>query len=71
VTLQMELTTATDLSVGIFGLNGQYFGEQITEKSVAGEQSFTLNTSNLPIGFYLVRIQAGNAVKTEKMIVVR
>ncbi len=71
VTLQMELASAVDLSVGIFGLNGQYFGEQITEKSVAGEQTFTLNTTSLPMGFYLVRIQAGNAVKTEKLIVVR
>jgi hypothetical protein len=71
VTLQMELTTAADLNVSVYGLNGQYFGAQINEKAVAGEQQFTLNTTQLPIGFYLVRIQAGTAVKTEKLIVVR
>ena len=71
VTLELELTNAADLSVEVYGLNGQYFGQQINQKAVSGEQTFTLNTSNLPIGFYLVRIQAGNAVKTEKLIVVR
>lgn len=70
VTLQIDLTTTADLAVSIYGLNGQYYGEQITEKVVAGEQTFTLNTNNLTNGFYFVRIQAGAAVKTEKLIVV-
>ena len=71
VTLQMELVNAANLNVSIYGMNGQFFGQQIDEKAVAGEQQFVLNTTQLPIGFYLVRIQAGDAVKTEKMIVVR
>jgi hypothetical protein len=69
-TLQIELTTAADLVVEIYGLNGQYFGQQINEKASAGQQVYTLNTSDLTQGFYFVRIQAGNAVKTEKLVVV-
>jgi hypothetical protein len=69
-TLEISLTTAADLVVEIYGLNGQYFGQQINEKAAAGNQVYSINTSNLAQGFYFVRIQAGNAVKTEKLVVV-
>ncbi|MBL7779904.1 MAG: T9SS type A sorting domain-containing protein [Saprospiraceae bacterium] len=71
VTLQLQLTEAANLNVSVYGMNGQYFGQQVDEKAAAGEQTFTLQTMHLPAGFYFVRIQAGNAVKTEKLIVVR
>lgn len=71
VTLQLQLTEAANLNVSVYGMNGQYFGQQVDEKAAAGEQTFTLQTMQLPSGFYFVRIQAGNAVKTEKLIVVR
>jgi hypothetical protein len=70
-TLQLTLVENTDLSVDIYGLNGQFYGQQVNEKVFAGEQLHTLQTSHLAEGFYFVRIQAGNAVKTEKLIVVR
>ncbi len=71
VTLQLNMTSEAELVVDIINIEGQYFGQQVNEKVFAGEQSFTLQTSNLPQGFYFVRIQAGSAVKMEKMIVVR
>lgn len=70
-TLQFVLNQSTDVSVEVYNIEGRYFGRQIDEKAFAGEQTYTLNTANLPQGFYFVRIQAGAAVKTEKMIVVR
>jgi len=70
-TLQITLLDAADLSVEIYNLEGQYFGQQINEKAAAGAQTYTLNTTGLTNGFYMVRIQAGAAVKTEKLIVVR
>jgi hypothetical protein len=71
VTLQLELANSADLMVEIYDLKGRYHGQQINEKGVSGIQQFTLQTAQLPVGFYLVRIQSGAAVKTEKMIVVR
>jgi hypothetical protein len=71
VTLQLNMVKSADLSVEIYGMNGQYFGNQINEKVFEGAQQFTLNTSTLPRGFYFVRIQAGNAVTTEKLIIAR
>ncbi len=71
VTLQLTLANPAALSVEIYNLEGQYFGQQVSEKALAGEQTYTLSTSALSSGFYFVRIQAGDAVKTEKLIVVR
>jgi len=70
-TLQLTLVQSTDLVVDVYSLNGQFVGQQVNEKAFAGEQSYTINTSNLAEGFYFVRIQAGNAVTTEKLVVVR
>ncbi len=70
-TLEMNLLNASDVQVDIIGLDGQYYGQQVNEKATAGQQSFSLNTSLLPVGFYFVRIQVGEAVTAEKLIVVR
>jgi hypothetical protein len=71
VTLRFTLTNPVELSVEIYGLGGQFFGQQVNEKAPAGEQSFSLQTTDLTPGFYFVRIAAGEVVKTEKLIVVR
>ncbi|MDO8367862.1 MAG: T9SS type A sorting domain-containing protein [Saprospiraceae bacterium] len=70
-TLEMNLLNAADLQVDIIGLDGQYYGQQVNENASAGQQSFSLTTSQLPVGFYFVRIQVGDAVTAEKLIVVR
>ncbi|MCC7465434.1 MAG: T9SS type A sorting domain-containing protein [Saprospiraceae bacterium] len=70
-TLEINLVESADLQVDIFSLDGQYFGQQVNENAASGQQSFTLSTSQLPNGFYFVRIQVGEAVATEKLIVVR
>lgn len=71
VTLEFELTQTADLAVEIYGLDGRYFDRQISEQAFTGAQQHHLNTAQLPAGFYFVRIQAGAAVKTAKLLVVR
>ena len=70
-TLQLNLVENADLTVEIYSLNGQYIGQQVNERAFAGEQTYSLNTSDLANGFYFVRIQANDAVATEKLIIVR
>ncbi|MDX1912224.1 MAG: T9SS type A sorting domain-containing protein [Saprospiraceae bacterium] len=70
-TLELNLLNSTELVVDIYGLDGQYYGQQVNETAAAGQQTYTLNTGNLSGGFYFVRIQAGDAVTAEKLIVVR
>ncbi len=69
--LQLTLTEAADVNVEIFSMNGQSFGAQVNERAAAGDQVYTLDVTNLDSGMYFVRIQAGAAVKTEKLIVVK
>ncbi|MBK8192253.1 MAG: T9SS type A sorting domain-containing protein [Lewinellaceae bacterium] len=71
VTLQFSLTQNTSVNVEIYGLDGQYFGQQLNVNAFAGEQTVKLDVSQIPAGFFFVRIQAGAAVKTAKLIVVR
>ena len=70
-TLEINLLSSVELQVDIFGIDGQYYGQQVNEKAAAGQQTFSLTTSQLSAGFYFVRIQAGDAVTAEKLIVVR
>lgn len=70
-TLELNLLNATHLQVDIFGMDGQYFGQAVNENVSTGQQVFNLNTASLSAGFYFVRIQAGNALTTAKLIIVR
>ena len=71
VTLELNLVNSADLRVDVYGINGQYFGQVVNEKAPAGEQAYRINVANLTAGFYFFRVQAGAAVKTEKLIIVR
>ncbi|MBU6341304.1 MAG: T9SS type A sorting domain-containing protein, partial [Bacteroidetes bacterium] len=69
--LEIDLKENVNLNVTIYGMNGTQFGTLLDEQVSAGHQVIGLNVSNLNAGFYFVQIQAGNAIKTEKLIVVR
>jgi hypothetical protein len=71
IMLEIDLVNSADLNVVIYGSYGQHFGQMLTEKAPAGQQSYRLDVSHLTPGIYFVQIQAGAAVKTEKLIVVR
>lgn len=42
----------------------------VNEKQCSGEHSVFFDTSGLPAGIYLIRLQAGDAVATQKIVVV-
>jgi hypothetical protein len=70
-TLQLSLVSPTELQVELYDLSGRFFGQVVNEKAPAGESQYTVNTADLPAGLYFVRIQAGDVVKTAKLVVVR
>jgi hypothetical protein len=64
----MNLLNAADVQVDFFGLDGQYYGQQVNEKTSAGQQTFTLELRAIcPVGFYFVRIQVGDAGDSRKI----
>ncbi len=70
-TLALTLINAADLQVELYDMSGRFHGQVLNAKAVAGEQQYTVNTTDLPAGLYFVRIQAGEVVKTVKLIVAR
>lgn len=70
-TLALTLETAADVAVEIYDLNGRYFGRPVAEKSVSGSKTWSVATHELNSGFYFVKINAGGAIHTERVMVVR
>lgn len=70
-TLTLHMEEAADLRVELFGLDGTSFGTLLQERAPAGHQLHALDLGQLPVGFYLLRIQAGAAYRTEKLVVAR
>jgi len=69
--LQIDLKESLDLTVSIYGMGGEFKGTAVSQRATAGTHTFGLDVNHLAAGMYFVQIQAGPAVKTEKLIVVR
>jgi hypothetical protein len=52
------------ISAGIFDL----LGEELISVPASGNGSFTVNTSGLSSGFYLLQVKAGNSVVVKKLL---
>ena len=61
VTYQVELA--------IFNINGNKIQTLVDKKQSSGEYTIQFNASTLPAGIYLVRLQAGEVIKTVKVVV--
>jgi predicted outer membrane repeat protein len=64
-----HIASQTDLS--IFDINGNKIQTLVEKKQPSGEYTIQLDASNLPTGIYLVRLQAGKEVVTEKLVVMK
>ncbi len=65
LTVYLDAVTTGQVSFKLFNLNGQKVFEQ---QYMAGSEQFELNTSDLPKGFYLLRVEAGDEVQTLKVV---
>jgi len=70
-TLQLDLKQDADIKATIIDMNGQLVRIAINQKGFAGNNAYEMDVTNLHAGIYFVQISAGNAVKTEKLIVVK
>lgn len=71
VQLFVQLRETADVSVEIYHLSGRYMGRPVDMPRVSGEQTWTISIGELPNGIYLLRIQAGGAIRTERVVVAR
>ena len=69
--LQLQLTEPSSLSVDLFNLSGALIGNLLQEQSLQGAHSWTFPTEQLPNGFYLLVVRAGNSLHTQKLVIAR
>ena len=70
-TIRYELPQASDVRLDIYSIEGRQITTLQNASQPAGQYSVTFDASNLASGIYLYRLQAGNAVFTKRMILVK
>jgi len=68
-TISFELKADALVQMEVYSLTGQRVAEVINTQYPAGTHQFNWETSSLGTGMYLLRMKAGNATSTVKMIV--
>ena len=68
-TLSYELDKAQAVNVALFDITGRKVRQLITKQQVAGTHSTTVNAKELSAGVYLLRIQVGNQLTTQKVVI--
>ena len=61
----------TLVTLKIYDLLGREIATLINEEKPAGKYEVEFNATNLPSGIYFYRIQAGDFIKTRKMVLLR
>ena len=69
--IQFLLPTSEFVTLKIYNLLGQEVATVVYEKLTAGEYRYDWDAGRLASGVYLYRIQAGDYVKTKKMILIK
>ncbi|MDP1800864.1 MAG: T9SS type A sorting domain-containing protein [Bacteroidota bacterium] len=69
-TLVIDAVNASSLNVNIYDINGKLVSTPVINQNlVSGENTFTLNTSNLNNGVYFVTLNSTNGKETVKLVV--
>ncbi|MEA3480123.1 MAG: T9SS type A sorting domain-containing protein, partial [Bacteroidota bacterium] len=56
--------------IGLFSIEGRKIRELVHEKKIPGEYEIVIDVSDLPDGLYIIRLQAGNDVRMQKLVVI-
>ena len=70
-TLSYDLPAASNVRLVIYNLMGQEVRRWEIQGQTAGYHKVIWNASNLPSGIYFYRLQAGDFVKTRKMVLLK
>ena len=70
-TIAFDLPKSSDVTLKIFNILGEEVTILVSNRLSAGSYSYEWDASNLASGVYLYRLQAGDYVKTRKMVLMR
>ncbi|MBE0639667.1 MAG: T9SS type A sorting domain-containing protein, partial [Bacteroidales bacterium] len=67
-TIEFELKAETPVTLQVYNHMGQQVADLLNESRAPGNHQFTWKAAHLPPGLYFLRLQAGNEVRTGKVI---
>jgi hypothetical protein len=70
-TISIGVPAATDVSVEAFDVLGRRVATVHEGPLAAGVHALTVDTAGWPAGAYVLRMVAGDATRTERLVVVR
>ena len=70
-TIEFDLPKTSDLTLKVFNILGEEVATLVSDRLSAGSYTYEWDASNLASGIYLYRLQAGDYVKTRKMVLMR
>ena len=70
-TISFDLPKAEKVTLRVFDILGREVLALVDEQMPAGSHNVTLNASTLSSGIYLYRIQAGNYIRTRRMVLLK
>lgn len=69
--IEFTIPNSSNVTITVFNILGQNVATLIDEKMNAGKHAVTFNASGLSSGMYFYRIEAGNFVQAQKMLLVK
>ena len=70
-TMDLSLNEAGYVSVNVYNVMGQMVSTLMSGHMDAGYHSISWDANNMPSGMYLVRVQAGSNVETQKLMLLK
>jgi hypothetical protein len=67
-TIRFTLDQDSQANLAIYNLNGQIVGQLCNEKLPKGTHEFRWNCNGIAPGVYVVRLQSGSTITTNKII---
>ena len=69
--MDLSLNESGYVSVKVYNVMGQVVSTLVDGNMDAGYHTLTWNADNMPSGMYLVRVQSGNNVETQKLMLLK
>jgi len=70
-TMDLSLNEAGHVNVMVYNVLGQVVSTLVNNHMNAGYHSISWDANNMPSGMYLVRVQAGSNVETQKLMLLK
>ena len=69
--ISFELRAASQVELGVFDTTGREVQTLVDDRKTAGLHDVTFNASGLSSGIYFVRLQTGDGVKSQKLLLLK